>query len=1180
MASRENVATKEKTEPVKSCNGDWRNFRLLHEEVEVKDSFKHQTHQNVADSLCEIIHRESKGATVGLEGSWGGGKSTVINILKRKLKGIGFVFTFDAWAHEENCLRRVFLESIIDAFRLAINTSDSECTQLIGDVAWLKDKRDEIDGKKNTASVTTDRTPTWTGIFAVISSFVVAVGIALLSVSKKSNDSIDWCFAGGAISSFAFPFVMALLRACFLARKDKKCLWKAESWAFVTKRATETVVREVSDVEERSSVEFEKYFSEIMDKMVDWNKNIKFVFAIDNLDRIDGCRSLSLWSTLQTFLQRRSDSRCAEDWFKKVWILVPYDAEGLEKVWNLENGSDDKKRAKSFLDKSFQVRVEVPRPVMTDWELYAQEAISKVLGGADVSEQEDILRILKVTRNGMGNIPTPREMKNYVNQVAVFRNQHNGSIATKTIAYYVIKRFMDQERMSTDKIRAGLLDGTFPIEKDRPYLPSDAARQLAGIVFGVSPEDGQQLLLIPEISAALNDCKPEDFNRLIENHGDGALMAFDSYVSEGIQWNDEKDIGNFINVLSCLFSCEIASNRLRTLADKVTAFVHFLCGKDVASLGAFFTADGIHVTRVVACVKKLCELVGNSVSKRIHRQMLRSVGSIIGSRDDIDRTALGLSVSSVLGAFPESVQSEAETIDFGAEKLAKFCQSLVHLDYSVAKQLKPLPTIASDIAKAIVPNTIIQSNLGRAIKYVIESRVKVDWVGTIDAAINHIVANNGFSDQNIPTRRALDALLFITPLDKKYRDSVAPLLKRGEFYNFVGSKPEERAQKAALLLAVCSPEGVKALSCDHQIGASQQGMRAIESVYKSASPDDAKTLLGLIQEFGVEASMRGFVANSEWQIFGTLIEFSMNESDYEWFNYDASAPLDSIWLYGEHLKRISATDIESKIHQYVEFLQEKHKAIERVEEKGFSKTDLQRCASYIQYILNREGCSIQLCNNAAVACKALDENAMKELMKDRNFRRLVILIKKKAEDFELGVPFYKALRDVMSASDENCRLTRKEIISGCNGDEWCAFVGTMNESYKNSLVSDITKVFVDLECADKPSYYSMNQAIIDVEKVSDEVLADVVWQGLVNGNGQFDLPALAKDLIERKLSVDANWRSSDESTEKLQEPFERLYAQKQNDANQILLKRLAEFYKVDLPKQEEGEGESEDSVVK
>ena len=1165
----ENVVDKMESKPNRPSRGGWANFRLLHEEVVTTDSFKHQTHQNVADSLCEIIHREDKGATVGLEGSWGGGKSTVINILRRKLTGIGFVFTFDAWAHEENCLRRVFLESIINAFIRSIITPDIGCTQLKGDIAWLKDKLNEIDGKKNASTVTTDRTPTWTGLFAVISSFVVAAGIALLSVCKNGDGSIDWRFTWGWIVAFAFPVVLACARACYLHFVEKKSLCKAESWAFVTKRARETIVREVSDVEERSSIEFEKYFSELMEKMVAWNTNIKFVFAIDNLDRIDGRRSLSLWSTLQTFLQHRSDSRCNVDWFKKVWILVPYDAEGLEKVWNLENEHADKKRAKSFLDKSFQVRVEVPRPVMTDWETYAKESISELLGDVDVNDQEDILRILKITRNGMGNIPTPREVKNYVNQVAVFRNQHDAAIATKTIAYYVIKRFVDQERMSTDKIRAGLLDGTFPIDKDRPYLPTDAARQFAGIIFGVSPKDGQQLLLIPEISTALNNSKSEDFNELIGKHGDGALMAFDSYVSEGIQWNDEKDIGNFINVLSSLSSCEIASNRLRTLADKVSAYIHVLCGKDAASLGAFFPTDSVLVVRVAACVNKLCELVDSSAAKRIHHQMLRTVGSIIGSQDDIDGTALGLSASSVLGAFPESVQSESETIDFGAVKLAKFCKSLLHLDYAVAKQLVPLPTIASDIAKTIVPNTAIQPNLGRAIKYVIESRVEVDWAETIDAAIKHIVSHNGFMDQNIPSRRALDALLFIAPLDKKYHDLVAPFLKRGEFYNFVGAKPEERAHKAALLLAVCSPEGVKALSCDRQIGASQQGVKAIESVFKSVSPDDAKLLLELIQEFGVEEAMRGFVANSGWQIFSTLIEFSMSEPSYEWFNYDAEAPLDSAWLYGEHLKRISAADSELKIRQYIEFLQEKHRAIERVEEKGFSKADLQLSASYIQYILTREGCSIQLWNNAASACKALDESALKELMNESDFRQLVILIREKVRSFELGVPFYKALRDVMSAVDEDCQSTRKNIISKCNGDEWNAFVGTMNGSYKGSLVDDVTKVFVSLECADKPSYYSLNQSIVDVEKVNDDVVTDIVWQGLVTGEGQFDLLVLAKDLNERKFERDANWRSSDESTDKLREPFERLYAQEHDENNRTLLKELAEYYRVELPKRED-----------
>lgn len=1156
----------------------WDNFRLLHEEVVATDSFKHKTHQNVADSLCEIIHREDRGATVGLEGSWGGGKSTVIHILKRKLKGIGFVFTFDAWAHEENCLRRVFLESIIDAFRSAIKTPDREQTQLKGDDAWLKDKLDEIDGKKNTATVTTDRTPTWTGLFAVISSFVVAIGIALVSECKRADDSIDWRFTWWVLVAFAFPFIVACARAFWLHFKERKSLRKAESWAFVTKRAKETVVREVSDTEERSSIEFEKYFSQIMEQMVAWNKGIKFVLAIDNLDRIDGKRSLSLWSTLQTFLQRRSDSRYAEDWFKKVWILVPYDAEGLEKVWNLEDAQADKKRAKSFLDKSFQVRVEVPRPVMTDWESYARDLISELLGKADSEDQEDILRILKITRNGIANIPTPREIKNYVNQVAVFRNQHDSAIATKTIAYYVIKRFVDQERMSTDMIRAELLAGTFPQAKDRPYLPSDAARQFAGIVFGVTPTDGQQLLLIPEISAALNDGKTEDFDVLMENHGEGALVAFDSYVSEGIQWNDEKEIGSFVNILSCVAGCKISSNRLRTLADKVAAYVKVLCGKDAALLGAFLPADKTQLERVGACVKKVCELVDKSVAKTFHRQMCKTVAAIVGGKDDIDATSLGLASSSVLGAFPDSARTDATTVNFGVVKLAKFSKSLLPLDYSVAKQLKPAQNTTAEIVKAILPNTAIQPYLGRAVKYVIESNVNADWTGVADAAIKHIMANTGYSNPDIPSRRALDVLLFIAPLDKKYRDLIAGLLKKGEFYNFVGSNPGERARKAALLLAVCNPNGIQSLSCDRQFGSVPQGLHVIGNVFNSVSPEDTKPLLNLIREFGVEDSLRGFFTNSKWKMFGTLIDFSVRDPAYEWFNYDDKDPLDSVWVYGAYLKCDGAADRENKVHQYIEVLQEKHNAIGRVESIGFEEDDLRYCASYIQYILNREGCSKGLWNNAATACKKLNEIVLKELMEHGDFRQLVMLVKKNVEGFELGVDFYKALRDVMSLSDEDCLRIRKGVIENCKGDEWIEFVGAMRGSYKESLDADITKAFEELEFTDKPSYYSLNRDMIDVEDVGDAVLTDIVWQGLVNGNGRFDLINLAKDLIARKLETDASWTPSEDSKEKLQEPFEQLFEKEANEDNQMLLKDLAMHYGVVLPKREEVKTNSEDST--
>ncbi|MDQ3820580.1 MAG: KAP family NTPase, partial [Acidobacteriota bacterium] len=77
-------------------------------------------HQTVADVIASMIRDPGEeGISIGLEGSWGSGKTTVIKLLCEALKDDEkddpniCLIQFDAWAHEGDPLRRTFLETLI-----------------------------------------------------------------------------------------------------------------------------------------------------------------------------------------------------------------------------------------------------------------------------------------------------------------------------------------------------------------------------------------------------------------------------------------------------------------------------------------------------------------------------------------------------------------------------------------------------------------------------------------------------------------------------------------------------------------------------------------------------------------------------------------------------------------------------------------------------------------------------------------------------------------------------------------------------------------------------------------------------------------------------------------------------------------------------------------------------------
>ena len=228
-------------------------FNLLEETSATEDLLEGKPHQRIADALYQSIYgMGSDGITIGLEGGWGGGKSTVISLFKAKIKseidkGKTYFFYFDAWEHEGDPLRRIFLEELIK--QVSNNSRNNEELNSIWEA--ISKRRKEIKTK-------TQQTATWFGKLLALATFAVPLGVVLADTCQ---------ILGGLLSAAPLLVMLGNLGRIWLKGEKKNGkleIFTHDKWAFLQGEKNTEISQEISEEEERSSVEFERFFDQIV----------------------------------------------------------------------------------------------------------------------------------------------------------------------------------------------------------------------------------------------------------------------------------------------------------------------------------------------------------------------------------------------------------------------------------------------------------------------------------------------------------------------------------------------------------------------------------------------------------------------------------------------------------------------------------------------------------------------------------------------------------------------------------------------------------------------------------------------------------------------------------------------------------------------------------------------------
>ena len=469
------------------------------------------SHKPIVDAIQDLFENEKGGKTIGLEGGWGSGKSTVAKLLASRTNGrTSHLFLFDTWAHEGDPLRRSFLEELI---RSLIDKS------WIDDQSW-KDRREELAKRRRVERTRPvaklERPAIAVGIVAAILLMLIPIAAELINAGLSRDQlSIGPLASGG---SLGFAFLVIVLVVGWL-------LWsgrlgpKSSAWIslFSVHSVTESD-RETIETPDPTSIEFESTFKDLMRCALGKHHKRRLILVIDNLDRVTADDARSIWATLQTFLHHSHSDR--EPWLDSLWVLIPYDRKGIERLWD-SSGENDRSLqdpsigslAESFIEKSIQVRFEVPLPLLSDWRGYLESKLELALPEHDRSDFYGVYRLYAWDMTRKGRAPTPRELKQYVNRIGSLHRRWKDSVPLSSLAYHAL---LNRSSSSiADELRAGEL----PDAVLSGLLQENVARHLAAIAFNTDERRAQQLLLEPIIERALTLGEPDELEGLLDRTG-------------------------------------------------------------------------------------------------------------------------------------------------------------------------------------------------------------------------------------------------------------------------------------------------------------------------------------------------------------------------------------------------------------------------------------------------------------------------------------------------------------------------------------------------------------------------------------------------------------------------------------------------------------------------------------
>ena len=392
-----------------------KNYHFLSNSPLGEDKFEGQSQEKIANVLVEVLKNQNF-QIIGIDGSWGTGKSNLIEIVKKKIPQHNF-FIYDVWGHQEDEQRRAIL--------LELTESLSKDDIINNKKVWIEKLQILLSKKKATTTINQPYLS-----LGFIFSLLAIIYVPMVNVFVKKDGYIDLVHDWWRILLVGVPIiaVFGILTFNLIVQILKKNGWESIRLALMhtflvynNKQEKETKIETISE-NEPSVQEFRNWMKDIDNDL----GTKKLVIVFDNLDRLPKKHILSIWSSLHVFF--------AEEKYKNIKLIVPFDREHIRYAFKEMNGEKGD-YSNDYINKTFDLVYRVSPPILSDWKTFFKENWKKAFLNFNESEYLKAEQAYEILKDSI----TPREIIAFINEVVSLKLLQE-DIPERYIAVFVLKK--------------------------------------------------------------------------------------------------------------------------------------------------------------------------------------------------------------------------------------------------------------------------------------------------------------------------------------------------------------------------------------------------------------------------------------------------------------------------------------------------------------------------------------------------------------------------------------------------------------------------------------------------------------------------------------------------------------------------------------------------------------------